>query len=106
MARVGIVVKINGEALRDELESRGIDRNALSETLGFGRYYINSACNRGKIGKSATVSLDKLYGIDPSIYVIDDEVIPVKKEEPKDIIDYDRLYEVVKNAMLDALAGE
>ena len=99
--------KINGEALRRELKKRGLSMHEVSEEMGFDKQFLNNvtAPSKEKINRTAKNYLEKVYGISLETYAAKTGIaeIPQQMEFVDFInIDYEKLYQVIKKAMIDA----
>lgn len=95
---------IRGESLQMELFRRGIEPAEASREIGAASGYIRDAIRRNRINNYAISALKRLYNINPESY------IDIETPEDGPImdasgIDYDRLYEVIRKAIKDAMDG-
>lgn len=105
------LMKIDGKKLADEIVRHGLTKRGISREMGFCDNYVCKIINRGTASKSALMLIEKMYGIAAADIVLDGSAadnretaaVESKQEEHVDQIDYDRLYETIKRAMIDAL---
>lgn len=113
-------VYINGESLRNCLDSRGVSLLAASCKLGKSGNYLCIACKRGAIHPSIIELLKSHYGIEPEEYVKKEEESEhesdiVENVEVKEVtekvahaqtvtIDYNMLYQTIYTAVYHAIA--
>lgn len=92
--------EINSVNLMCELEKRNLAKREVSRELGFKDGYLNDCIRRGRIGNGAVKMLEVLYNIHPDSYCnvekVEEKVPEVEKES---VIDYDRLREVIYDAV-------
>lgn len=102
-------IQLDRARFEKALAKRGLNRKNVSIELGYSDYFLNNACNRGKLALSAAVMLETVYHIKPDEYApIEDEqqqgewarafAILIKRTEPKE------LKEVIKDAFREVLA--
>ena len=91
-------IKINGEALKNELKKRGCKLSETSQEIGYSDAYLNYAINVGAISAPATKALAILYNIAPETYTKAPEQ-PEEKSEPE----FDKLYAVIREAVFNAI---
>lgn len=100
------MITIDPEKLEKALEKHGLNKNDVSESLGYGRRYITDAIRRKKLSSNAIAGISVLFSIDPKLYVKKE-----KQEEPEeavektseDPVNYAKLYECVYNAVYKAV---
>ena len=97
---------IRGDALQNELFRRGLDTTEVSLEVGAAPGYIRNAIRRNRINNYTIAALQRLYHISPETYLdieIPEAVPEVMAASPG--FDYDRLYEVIRKAIKDAMDG-
>lgn len=91
---------INSLNLVCELEKRNLIKREVSLELGFKDNYLTDCIRRKRISNSAVKMLEVLYNIKPDSYCcvekVEEKVPEVEKES---VIDYDRLREVIYDAV-------
>lgn len=100
------MITIDPEKLEKALDIHGLNKNDVSESLGYGRRYVTDAIRRGKLSSNAIAGISVLFSIDPKLYIKEE-----KPEEPEestdepndDPINYAKLYECVYNAVYKAV---
>lgn len=99
------MVKIDKTKLENELRKRGLTYANVSRELGFHQGYIADAMHRERIGIVVLRMLEVLYNISPDSYVIEDkkEKIETVDREPKETINYEKLYNLVYTAVYEAV---
>lgn len=95
------MVEVNFGKLKEQFKKRGLNSSKAGVELGYSANYFANVRARGKMSKSATILLDRVYGIKESDYVVQDEQ-EVKVEAISPQIDYDKLYEVIYSAVYQA----
>ena len=97
---------IRGDALQNELFRRGLETTEVSREVGAAPGYIRDAIRRNRINNYTIAALQRLYHISPETYLdieIPEAVPDVREASPG--FDYDRLYEVIRKAIKDAMDG-
>ena len=74
------MVNINSEALRRELQKRGLNHIEIAVEMGRGKNYLTDAFRRKRLHTATVIMLKQLYNIPSEVYVIDDEK-PVEQEK-------------------------
>lgn len=100
------MVSVSKEKLYRELEKRGLNHSEVSTEIGFAQWFISNSASRGKINRTGAIMLEKLYNIKPEDYAPDPDntpeiIEPVK--EAQNIIDYEKLGEVIYDAVYRAV---
>lgn len=97
---------IRGEALAMELQRRGVNPMEASIEIGAATGYIKDAIRRNRINNYAISALKQRYNIIPEMYlnIETPEAVHISEGEIP-VIDYDRLYEVIRKAIKDAMDG-
>ena len=100
---------IDSDALRRELVQRNLKASHVSLEMGMAHGYISNILHEGKISGMAATALQYHYNINPEDYVIPEtpEQMKLPLVEPDQTpkyteLDYERLYEVVLQAIKDA----
>ena len=100
------MIKVDRERLYEELRKVGLGPGEASVRLGFGASYISSSSSRGHLSRLCVRLLEKELGIAPDQYVIQEETAPEPEveeiqavEEVREVIDYDRLHNVIYDAV-------
>lgn len=98
---MGQMRNINSAKFKEELDKRKLNKASVSQGLGFGNNYITDAIRRGRISNNAVRMLEVFYGISPDTYSVkeDLQVVEPVAEEKDSVIDYDRLREVIYDAV-------
>ena len=104
------MIKIDSAKLEKELKKRNLTKMEVSKQLGYGETYIVNVTSRGMISEPAAKLLNNLYNIDIDSYkYVQEEPVPQAPAPAPAAIDYDKLneilYDAVFRAVRDALKG-
>ena len=105
--RSGATLPIDGEKLRQAIKDKGLSNPTVSRALGASDGYIVQAIGKGSIGKRQAEQMDHIFGIRPSIYVLQEEdeetEEPELTQEPKPEMDAEAIRAAIYNGFMDAL---
>ena len=103
--------KVDGEKLSRILDERGLTQMEVSAAIGYSKNYIDNSIAWGRISKAGSIALEHMFGIKPEDYAPDEK--PVVEEPVEELqaieairecgIDYDKLFDVIKRAVVEAL---
>lgn len=97
-------IMIDGEKLRAAIAMTGKTKTEISKECGFHPDYINNMINAGITNATVTTMLEKLFGIDPALYIIPSEAEKTPQEVTHECgctVTADALREAVRAAILD-----
>lgn len=69
-------VRINGSKLKEAINKKGLTPVDVSRIVDKSDSYIRDMCRRGVIAQNVVLLLNERLGIDPSLYVIEDDAEP------------------------------
>lgn len=99
--------RIDPEKLRNAFRRRHITATEAARQTGFSQAYYHQCYQRMNMPARGVLLLEKVLGITPEEYVIQDEAPAAATADPANAIDYDRVrgivYEAVKAAMEEML---
>lgn len=102
-----ISLPIDGEKLNEILRKKQIKKKTASEAMGYCSAYLTWAIGHNSIAKAATVLLRTMYKIDYESYKPtedeDEEELAASTKDNKSAIDYDKLNEVLYDAVFRAV---
>ena len=94
---IGNMINIDGNALRHELNKKGVDRQKLSKELGMNKSYIAGCISQGKIRRFIFEAIIKKYQINPDL-ILTKEPFTTKDSYSINIdVDKNNLHVVLKN---------
>lgn len=104
-------IKIDGEALRRELEKRNLSMTDVSKELGFAKSYISKVINLNLCNVPTMKLLEVTYNIKPENYEYKEpepetEPISIEELETEEIvsqIDYKEFYKTIYGAVYHAM---
>ena len=94
-------INIDGAKLTAELKKRGVTKAKASEEIGMSANYLAACTHKGIMSAVGSIALQKVYGIEPEDYAVEDE--PEVVEEPPAEFDEDKLYRVIYTAVYNAM---
>ena len=103
------MITIDGDALKRALEQRDLTGTRVSRDMGYNDGYIANAINRNSITPSGAKMLDVMYGIPLSEYEKKEQAVETVEQieetakEEINVIDYDKLYQIIYVAVYDAV---
>lgn len=104
---------INGELLRAEFKTRGVNLMDASAKIGYEESYLSKATRQGMMPKSTMLLIQAMYNIDPEIYrvkaveaepkeKVETSVVEVVQHTGLTEEDFQKLYKVVYTAVYEA----
>lgn len=95
--------RIDPEKLRNAFRRRHITSTEAARQTGFSQTYYHQCYQRMNMPARGVLLLENVLGIMPEEYVIRDEAPAVATTEPVNAIDYDRVREIVMEAVKAAM---
>lgn len=103
------LINIDGAKLKEALRQKNKKVTEASIMLGYSKSFLGRCIQRNSINKPALALLNQVCGIDPDSIMPDQEAEPVIEAaeqigllEAAPALDYDKLYDVIKSAIVDA----
>ena len=80
-------IEVNGDALRAEIFKRNMSLAEASRAIGYADSYMNCVIHRGSISENKPQMIEKILGIRPEKYVVQETQLEIKPEPSEIKID-------------------